>query len=281
MNACVACYSGAMKKSTTTALDTKMEKPKPTALDTKKTLLEKSQRKNSAVPLRRAFVQSGSRKDRKGLGPGPLADFVRRHDALALDLYLLMQAITVNDPYEVILPAQAWARMLATRPSVVSRAWARLEERKLIARRREHRRACITALREDGLGVAYVHPGAPGDQIEPYLQLNYAYWLNSWDTKLSLPAKAMLLVALSLPTEFVLPQEKAPAWYGLSADTVGRGLGELWDDRLLDRQMCFKEAPLSPLGYTEEIRYRLRAPFFNTRTRPMHAKDAILGGQMS
>jgi len=248
-----------------------MEKPTITALATKVALLDKSGRTNRTVPLRRAFVQAGSRKDRKDLGPGPLADFVRRHDELALDLYLLVRAVTTSAPYAVLLYADVWARMLDTRPSMVSRAWARLEDRRLIGRRREHRLAYITALREDGSGLEYVHPGA---KREPYLQLSYAYWLEEWDKKLGLPAKAMLLIALSQSAEFSLPQEKASEWYGLSADTVGRGLGQLGDEGLLKHRRRYKDAPLSPLGYTEEIRYRLQAPF---RTRPMRAKKHTPG----
>ncbi len=44
---------------------------------------------------------------------------------------------------------------------------------------------------------------------------------------LSLPGKAVLLIAHSLRPGFALPVEKAPEWYGISADTAQRGLAEL------------------------------------------------------
>ena len=39
--------------------------------------------------------------------------------------------------------------------------------------------------------------------------------------------KAVLLIALSLKDRFRLPIEQGSLWYGLSADTIERGLAEL------------------------------------------------------
>jgi hypothetical protein len=64
---------------------------------------------------------------------------------------------------------------------------------------------------------------------ERYFKIPFGYWLDAegWHTTLSLRGKAALLIALSLPSPFILPTERAPAWYGISADTLERGLYEL------------------------------------------------------
>jgi len=240
-----------------------MEKIVATPLDTKKELLRKSGRTGHEVPIRKTFVQQGTRATPQ---PGPLAELVRRHDGLALDLYLLMRAAASAAPYAVRRPAAVWARALGLPPgassgSRVSKAWERLERLKLVKRGKYKRWAEITTLREDGSGDAYTPPGGPDTPRDTYLKVSFDYWNHGCDETLSLPAKAMLLIALSLRDWFILPSEKAQAWYGLSADTSGRGLVDLQRAGLLERKKEWKKAPLAPLGYTEEYHYRLRPPF--------------------
>ncbi len=104
--------------------------------------------------------------------------------------------------------------------------------------------------------------------MEPYLKLPFQYWLaeDLWYQKLQLSAKAVLVIALSLPREFILPVEKAQRWYGLSADTTGRGLRSLRKLGLLDVRKEFKKAPLAPQGYTEQLVYSLQGPFARARS---------------
>ena len=129
-----------------------------------------------------------------------------------------------------------------------------------MTRSKHGRLANITLLREDGSGEPYVLPATAGDT---YLQLPVAYWLdeNQWCKKLKLPAKAMLLVALSLPPPFVLPVEKAPQWYGISADTAQRGLASLVQHGVLKVARTPKRAPLAPAGFTYDSRYTLQGGF--------------------
>lgn len=86
-----------------------------------------------------------------------------------------------------------------------------------------------------------------------------SYWLdeNAWSSTLSIPGKAMLLIALSLQAGFRLPIESAKDWYGISGDTAQRGLRELVDRGALARKFERKKAPLAPKGYTYDIHYRL------------------------
>lgn len=55
--------------------------------------------------------------------------------------------------------------------------------------------------------------------------------------------------------------EKARDWYGISPDTVQRGLAELEKLDLLDVDVQYKTAPLAPEGYTQDRHFTLKAPF--------------------
>ena len=117
-------------------------------------------------------------------------------------------------------------------------------------RGRSGRRASVT-LREDGSGEPYEHPHRAGDGR--WLQLPYAYWLEGYFLSLSLPAKAMLLVALSLQDGFYLPSERADDWYGISPDSADRGLRELRKAALLDADRKWVKNQRSDTGWTEHL----------------------------
>lgn len=232
--------------------------PTVTQAETIEALLERSKR--AEVPIRKTFVQQGKGKVRD---PGPIAPLVSNHDERAIDLYLLAHAIASADPFDVVLPASTWARALglsatASARSAVSKAFRRLVDLNLVERDRAGSLSRITLLDEGGHGDNYVHP-AP--RREPYLKLPHVYWEEGWHLRLSLRAKAVLLIALSRDDGFVLPVEKGPDWYGISADTVQRGRAELEKHNLLDTKVDYKKAPLSPLGYTEERHFTLKSPF--------------------
>lgn len=224
-------------------------------------LLERSRR--NELPLRRTFVQQGAR----GGGPGPLANFVHHRRVRALDLYLLFHAVASAPPFSATFPSTVWARALglgdhSSAQTLVSRTWTWVEARNLIATRRVGRKREITLLREDGSGEPYRHPGEQGAADRGhYFKLPHAYWEANFHNRLGLPAKAVLLIALSLRDDFILPVEKGQAWYGLSRDTVRKGLRDLRLYGILAMREERKIAPLSTLGYTTERKYRLKPPF--------------------
>ena len=151
----------------------------------------------------------------------------------------------------------------ATATSNISKSWKRLEDRHLIRRSRYKRMAHIHMLKEDGSGNPYE---PPGKTKEPYLRLPKAFWdqgpnEDRWYRVLSLPEVAMLLISLSLSDDFRLPVEDVPNWYGISADTAGRGLRGLTGHGLLEMHKHYKTAPLSPTGYTADHLYTLQQPF--------------------
>jgi hypothetical protein len=229
---------------------------------TLKAVLERSRR--AFTPLRRSFLQSDERSASR------LADFVHGRRNTGLDLYLLMLHQASGGEYTTSLAASVWARALdlpggRTGRSTVNRNLAWLEDLSLIGVERVGHSHVITILREDGSGRAYHHPGRRQDgEARPegrYLKLPDAFWLARWHSKLDLPAKAALLIALSRSDDFYLLQEKAPEWYGFSADTMGRGLRSLRDKGLLKAREVRKEAPLSPQGFTVQLHYTLQPPF--------------------
>ncbi|MGH2355066.1 MAG: hypothetical protein ACRDJN_25945, partial [Chloroflexota bacterium] len=222
-------------------------------------------------------LQQGQQGSQSQLKPGPLAQLVRHHDERALELYLLILAAASAPPYDVTHPARVWARVLFLEgnsgPAAISKTLARLEAYRLIRRERVGRLTRVVLLRENGSGEPYTHP-ATSTPPEPYLQLPHAYWLEGWHRTLTLPGKAVLLIALSLASQFLLPGEQAKAWYGISADTVQTGLRELRQAGLLDSRPVYKLAPLSAEGVTTEWRHTLRSPFGHRRPRSASALSA-------
>jgi hypothetical protein len=97
--------------------------------------------------------------------------------------------------------ARIWARALNLRTAkgydtaAISKAWRRLEQQQLVSRSRRGRLARVTLLDESGTGKFYRHHAG----TEPYFKLPFEYWLDGWHRRLDLPAKAILLIGLSLP----------------------------------------------------------------------------------
>jgi hypothetical protein len=65
----------------------------------------------------------------------------------------------------------------------------------------------------------------------------------------------MLLIALTLPDRFPLPEERAPGWYGVSPDSAGDGLRELVDKGLLHREVEWVQEPRADSGWTQRQLY--------------------------
>jgi hypothetical protein len=238
------------------------EPPAPlTQQETIEDLLERSGR--GFVPIRKSFVQQGRGKQTQA---GPLASFVTGHDERALDMYLLAHAIASKDPWDCDFPSDMWVRALdlgstatpAAARGAVSKILKRLEERKLIVRRRGGRSVYFRLLKEDGSSDPYQHPLNTG---ENWLRLPYSYWLDGYYLDLSLPAKAMLLVALSRPDGFYLPAERTRDWYGLSADSAERGLRELRSADLLTYSRQWRKEQRSKTGWIEQRTYTLIGSF--------------------
>jgi len=245
------------------------EIPAATPSDTVDRIVTVSRRTGKGFPLRRTFLQITD--DNGDIRPGPLATLVAAGDRRGLLLLLLLLTKASAPPWDAGLPAAVWARALGldlpqskTATSTVSKIWLRLERYRLVTRDHRRRMAIVTLQREDGTGVPYTAPGETGDS---YLKVPFALWQSGpdddhrWYQVLTLPELAVLLIARSHGDGFRLPFEKGPDWYGISADTLARGIDRLGERGLLTTDKTYKKAPLSPVGYTAEHRYTLAAPF--------------------
>ncbi|HWM64466.1 MAG TPA: hypothetical protein VNP96_10830 [Solirubrobacterales bacterium] len=218
------------------------------------------QRRRRTTPIRRSFLQ-----DPQGDGAeAPLRWFVHDRRELALDLFLLLNCTASAVPWDVEMPSMAWARALDMRQTVgsettVSKNWTWLEERKLIRSERHHRVRKVFMLTEDGSGREYVRPEK--GELRGFFGFPFVYFTERWHKELSLPGKAVLLIALSQRSTFTLVTERAAAWYGVSADTLERGLDDLRNHGLLATWLVTRKAPRARLGFTSVGHHRLNPPF--------------------
>jgi hypothetical protein len=233
------------------------------------------------VPIARGFVQ----QRQKGGGAGPLAAFVEARRHRALQLWLLAHALASSSPWDVALPSRIWAAALGVPDTAsarvsISQNWSWLDRQQLTRSERDGALRRVYLLEESGTGTAYTHDS--DSRRFDYFKLPHDYWLDGWSTRLSLRATAVLLIALSLPRTFALPQEHGARWYGISRDTIRRGLGELLTAELLTYRVTFRAAPLSPIGAIEQRRYELRSPFRRPSSRsapPDHEPNVALDGR--
>ena len=246
-----------------------MKPPPPLSQqETIELLLERSGRPGH-FPIRNSFLEIRRGKERR---PGPFAALIARRDERALQLFLLVHAVTSSDKqsgaFDVTEWATTWARTLglfaeASGATAVSRVWKRLAADVLITRRRGSlRRTNITVLSEDGSGDPYTAPS--GAKSDPYFKVPFAYWTDekAWYRTLSLPARAVLLIALSREPRFYLPHNQAATWYGVSEDTIRQGLHELQDHKLLSAdEVLYIPSLTSPTGWTPRTFYRLQGAF--------------------
>jgi DNA-binding transcriptional ArsR family regulator len=245
------------------------EPPPLSQQETIRLLLERSRRPTRAVPIRNSFLVRGSRGGRVS---GPLSIIVGRRDHRSLDIFLLAHMITSSDKktgaFDVTEWSQTWARAIgiydgATGASAVSRVWRRLEDDGLITRKRGSlRRTTVTVLREDGSGQPYTRP--TGAKNDPYFKLPFSYWNDTtpWHRELTLNGKAVLLISLSREPIFYLVHRQAATRYGVSEETIRRGLNELLDHKILTiREERYIPSTQSQTGWTLRTYYRLEGPF--------------------
>lgn len=230
--------------------------------------------KRGFAPVRHIFVQKPRNAKRPRAQRGALlGELVSGHQERALDALLLVLALEPilgeNDP----LHSAVWGRLLSDdeiKVGSVSRTWKQLTDRKLITKVRRAGHALVRPRREDGK-AAYTRPGKAAREEgsgwprgDWYFVIPHEYWLEGWDQKLSLPAKAMLLIALKetgTSPSFWMRHDDAPAWYGISSDTAQRGLAELVSEGLMQVFHQKIAAAKSPSGYTTRDHYTLRSPF--------------------
>jgi hypothetical protein len=217
------------------------------------------QRRRASTPIRRGFLQ-----DTEGAGvEAPLQWFVTERRGRALDLLMLLHCTASAAPWDVAMPAMAWARALDMPETVgsettVSKNWSWLESKRLIRSERSNRVRRVYMLLDDGSGEEYERPDG---SKRGFFGLPFVYFTDRWHRELSLPGKAALLIALAQPATFTLVTERAAGWYGVSADTLQRGLDELRDLGLLKTWQVARKTSRARFGVTMVNHHHLNPPF--------------------
>jgi hypothetical protein len=250
--------------------------PRPTALPARadyiKGMLDQTQR--PGVPIRRNFVQLPE-PDANGSRHSTLSKLVKSRSDKTLDAFLLIHALASSSkPYDVWYPAQSWARALGLDSSTgastddgmpaAKAAWSKtvgkLVDMKLIRRQRGAKNKMSYVLaNESGDGTDYTRP--LDRQDGGWFTLPHIYWTGDYYRTLDLPAKAMLLIALSLKNTFTLPAARVPEWYGISESTAKRGFKQLEEAHIITWEQSWRADPRSPTGWAEERTYRLLSPW--------------------
>jgi len=231
--------------------------------------------RRSFVPIARGFLQRRVR----GGGSGPLSWFVKSHRHRALELYLLAHALASVDPFDVAMPSKIWAAAIGLPDSPSSRvsisnSWSWLEQRQLIRTSRDGRLRRVWLLDDAGSGAPYGH-GDNAVKRSDYFKLPRAFWFEGWNERLGLPATSVLLIALSLRQTFSLPHERGGEWYGISRDTIRRGVDELLAHELLTMRVAWRATMRSPTGATEERRYTLAGSFAAQKRRARRIPPSV------
>jgi DNA-binding transcriptional ArsR family regulator len=217
------------------------------------------QRRRTSTPIRRSFLQ-----DTEGEGvEAPLRWFVKERRGLALDLLMLLHCTASAEPWDVEMPAMAWARALdmpltSGSETTVSKNWSWLEDKGLIHSERSHRFRRVFMLMEDGSGDEYSRPDG---RKRGFFGLPFVYFKGRWHKELSLTGKSVLFIALAQPPTFNLITERAAGWYGVSADSLQRGLDELRDLGLLKTWQVARKTSRARYGITRVNHYHLNPPF--------------------
>lgn len=222
---------------------------------TRDALLGSQHRGRTAI--RSAFVQErgGER------APGPLHKFVRERRLFALQLYLLLHCVASGKPWDYAMPAASWARALdrtnASGEATVSRSWSWLKDQQLVRTKREGRTLRVWLLHEHGTGEEYT-------RSRDFFYLPFAFFREAWHTKLDLAGAVVLLLALERSRYqpwFELRTEPASEWFGISADTLQRGLDELQHHNLLRVETRKVRVPKARTGFAIVNSYALLGSF--------------------
>ncbi|HEY7932945.1 MAG TPA: hypothetical protein VID48_03890, partial [Solirubrobacteraceae bacterium] len=216
---------------------------------------------HNSLHIRRSFVQDRDLDDQPR--PGRLAALIGAGRNSTFDQYLLLLAWAQRGQASLCLDWRIWARLLGlplndAARRTIGRNWKILSDLNLVAVSRRGRQTSATAQCEDGSGKPYERPDLDGARC---LELDHRYWNEDYHKRLTVPGKAVMLIALTLGDWFALPTRRGPQWYGISRSTLERGFKNAYECAVLGTRFSLKQAPLAPKGYTKQNHYILLAPF--------------------
>lgn len=199
------------------------------------------------VPVRAAFIAAPT-----PVSPPPLTKLLRggRGGEVKVKLLLSMIWVAVAEPYNVSIPARAWATLLGLEDpegrgaARINAATRRLVEAGYLkADKRPGQSSQLYLQNELGNGEPYTHPGAAWEAVRAadprtrrntprYLRIPVEIWTHGWIAALGGPALSMLLILLEAargrePESIWFAPSVAAARYGLNEATRKKGIDEL------------------------------------------------------
>jgi hypothetical protein len=236
--------------------------------------------------VRQHFVQFDSSLSR----PGMLSTMVSERKHRALVLYLLLLTVwpylRTRDPFSSAI----WIRALSSSKgaqwnrSELSKAWTQLVQLGLVQRERDGRFSRIQPMREDAQQAYKAPSGIKKTWSEAYFTLPGEFWTDEWFARLNLAELAVLLIVAKETTtkdEMYVTEERVADWYGISPNTLRKGVQGLERKGLLKRRPERRKAPLTSLGYTIRWWYSLTGPFSPAERRKAQAaaKTAVVASR--
>lgn len=234
--------------------------------------------KRGFVPYRKTLVQRpNTETERASL----LAAFVTGKQHRGLDALLLthaLQPILDGSP----LSLRTWARLLSTRTgcsvATADRTFKKLESMNLLTVGGDAKAYEITLLREDGSGEKWVKAGSVPEPGPGFFVMPHGYWHSGLMDRLTLPGKALLLIALAETQDpkkprFAMAVERAPEFYGISERTAERGYGDLRRENLLLVRLQKVRDDKHPAG-RREVYWRALASPFSTYDRALLQQES-------
>ena len=198
---------------------------------------------------------------------GPLTSFLQDRRGRALDLYLLLAAVSAGGNDAVVFPSAVWARALGiddiASPEVqISRNWSWLEREGFVATERQGRLRSVRLVRgEPGLGGT-----------GRVFWLSNAYFLGNYHNRVNLAGKVVLLAGLARGGRFSFISGPPVSWHGMSQETVKRGIRVLLTLGILRVDSVRVTDAMTAAGYRVERRYALQRPFVAPDTQPRQSR---------
>jgi hypothetical protein len=223
--------------------------------------------------VRQHFVQFDASQSKRS---ATLSTMVSERKHRALVLYLLLLTVWPFLRSRPPFSSAIWIRALTSRHgpqwnrSELSKAWTQLVELGLVEREREGRLSLVRPRREDGKADYTPPNGTKKMWSEAYFTLPGALWTEEWFAKLNLAELAVLLIVAKETTtkdEMYVTEDRVHEWYGISPNTLRKGVQGLERNGLLKRRPERRKAPLTSLGYTIRWWYSLTGPFSSADRR--------------
>lgn len=235
--------------------------PEFTSEETRTQLFQAAKR--GFVRIRKDFVQQESAPR----GDTVLAKLVSGHKERALDALLTvhaLQPILRDSP----LPLAVWARVLNCTPRSAGAALRVLESLEVLELTGTRVTPEIILKRENADGKPWSDVAESDGHGRGFFTIPFDFWTTGTIDSLGLAGKAMFLILLKETQDpnakrrtFVMANERAQEWYGISERTAERGYKQLRKEKILLEKLQLVPSARHPLGRSEQWHRALSYPY--------------------